>query len=387
MKVALLAEYPLRPDRPHGGIEELTRRFASALARQSGAEVHVVSFHGSVPDGPNPVVHDGVTIHRGEHPTKFGNLTFRYAERRRTADVIRRLAPDVIHAFGIGAKALAAADTGIPWVPTVNGFQTNEARDAGGLKNYLRMQVFRRLEDESLRRAKTIIVPNPVVKEMLGRRGDHAKLLVIENAVDRRFFDMPAVDPADPAARPVTRIVCVGRLLTHKRPENLIDAVARLGPAGKDLHVRWVGPPDRPGYLEALRERVRANGLEGRFDFLGFVSDDELYAEVEAAGLLVHPSAVEVAPLAVMQGMAAGLPVLATDVGGTRYQVRDRETGRLVPKDDVPALAEALQWLISDPARAAALGAAGRREAAERFRLERTVEKTLEAYEIALAAR
>lgn len=373
MRVALCAEYPQNPDRVVGGIEEVTRRFAHALASRDGVEVHVVSFHqGQRPRSATEEI-DGVFIHRRALPDRFGNVSMGRPERADTVAALREIDPDVVHPLGIGPKALAASESGLPWVVTVNGAQAAETRAIGGIRNRVRAAVFHRLEEESLRRAHTIIVPNPVVRALLGDRIRHARVFTIENAVDERFFDLPG--GGDPR-----RVICVSRVIPHKRPELLVEAARRARATGGPFQVRWIGPADHEGFLDGLRAQVRDAGLEGAFEFVGFVSDDELRAEIAAAGLLVLPSAVEIAPISVMQGMAAGLPAIATDVGGTRHLVEDGRTGRLVPADDVEALATALRSTLDDPEGASAMGAAARVEARERFRVARVVDRTLEVY-------
>ncbi|MBZ0270294.1 glycosyltransferase family 4 protein, partial [bacterium] len=300
MRVVLCAEFPLADDRVVGGIEEVARRLGGAMAARGDLDVHAVSFHGGL-ERPRTDDVRGVTVHRFPLPRRLGNLTFGAAERRATAGAIRRLEPDVVHPLGLGPKALGAADAGRPWVVSVNGIQSNEARTAGGVRNRARAWAFSRMEDAGLRRATDVIVPNDVVRGMLGGRLGDARVHRIENAVDERFFGLEPL-------RGAGRIVCVGRILPLKAPEDLIEAAARLAGEGVEFRIRFVGPPDDEAYLDGLRRRVRREGLEDRVEFLGFVSDERLFEELRAAAVLVHPSRVEVTPLSVMQAMAAGLP-------------------------------------------------------------------------------
>jgi glycosyltransferase involved in cell wall biosynthesis len=106
---------------------------------------------------------------------------------------------------------------------------------------------------------------------------------------------------------------------------------------------------------------------------------------MQRAGVLVHPSRLEIAPLVVMQAMAAGLPVIATDVGGTRRLVDAARTGLLVPPGQPSRLSRALGVLQEDPDRARAMGAEGRRDAEARFRIEGHVDRILEIYRQRLA--
>ena len=257
-----------------------------------------------------------------------------------------------MHSLGLGPKALAAADSGFPWLVSVNGIQSNEARSAGGWKNRVRAAVLAGIENAGLRRATDVVVPSDVVAEMLRGRLGVARVHTIENPVHDRFFD---VTPSGEGSR----ILCVGRLLPLKAPEDLLEAARLLAREGRKVHVRFVGPPDDRWYLESLRDRARVAGLSAHVVFLGGVSDDSLLAEIAGAGVLAHPSRVEIAPLSVMQAMAAGLPVVATSVGGTGRLVDAGRTGLLVPPGQPARLARALAQLLDDPARARRMGAGG----------------------------
>lgn len=372
MRIALLSEYPLAEDRVVGGLEALARELAGGLAACGGTEVHVLSFHGGLATPSSGTV-GRVHVHRFPLPRRFGNVTRGAAERRATLGRLREIRPDVVHALGLGPKALAAADSGFPWLVTVNGIQSVEARTTGGWRNRIRAAVLGGMENAGLRRATDVVVPNAIVADLIRTRLGSARVHVLENPVDDRFFDLaPAGDP--------TRVICVGRLLPLKAPEDLIEAAWQLLAERSPVRVRFVGPADDRWYLEGLKERVRRAGLGTGVEFLGFVSDDELRREMAAAGVLVHPSRVEVAPLAVMQAMAAGLPVIATNVGGTGHLVDPGRTGLLVPPGEPARLARALAQLRSDPARARRMGGAGRAEAERRFRREVHLERTLSLY-------
>ncbi|MBI4241963.1 MAG: glycosyltransferase [Candidatus Rokubacteria bacterium] len=146
-----------------------------------------------------------------------------------------------------------------------------------------------------------------------------------------------------------------GRLEGQKGYECLVRAARRVVDRhpGVRFVVAGVGP-GRP-HLEWL---VRDLGLEDQVHLLGFRTD--IPALVSACDLFVSSALWEGLPLAILEAMALGTPVVATDVGGVREVVRPGETGSLVPAADPVRLADAISELLADPARRRAYAAAGR---------------------------
>jgi glycosyltransferase involved in cell wall biosynthesis len=163
-------------------------------------------------------------------------------------------------------------------------------------------------------------------------------------------------------------LVSVARLAPPKDLELLVDALSRPEAAAFDLRV--VG--DGPGRA-ALAERVRTLGLEGRVELLGERGD--VGEQLAAADGFVLPTRWEGLPYSILEAMAAGLPVVASRVGGIPEEVEDGVTGLLVPRDDSAALAAALAALGADGEQARALGRAGHERARRAFSRETMVER------------
>jgi glycosyltransferase involved in cell wall biosynthesis len=168
-----------------------------------------------------------------------------------------------------------------------------------------------------------------------------------------------------------------GRLSPEKGFDVLIDAAARVSsgewraasdaqsPKTQDLRpIRFVLFGDGP-LRESLARRIAAKGFDGRFIMAGFRSDlDRLLPHLD---LLVLPSHSEGLPNVALEAQAAGVPVVATAVGGTPEVIEDGQTGFLVPPGDPAALAERIGRLLIDPALRARFAAAGRERVAARF--------------------
>lgn len=126
----------------------------------------------------------------------------------------------------------------------------------------------------------------------------------------------------------------------------------------------------------ALEQRARETGIDARFH--GFVPD--VHERLTQLDVLVQPSRADTLPLAVLEAMAAGLPVVGTRVGGIPELVADAETGLVVEPESPPALAAALDELAADPARRAELGRNGRERAATLFSPQVVTRRTVELY-------
>jgi glycosyltransferase involved in cell wall biosynthesis len=170
-------------------------------------------------------------------------------------------------------------------------------------------------------------------------------------------------------------IVWMGRLVSVKRLEDLLDAIAPLRERypGFRAALAGVGPLER-----ALRERCRRLEIAGNVDFVGFQHP----ATLRKGDIFVLTSETEGLSIAMLEAMACGLPVVVTDVGELGELVRDGENGYLIEVGDVQALTERLDRLMSDPSLRQRLGETARRDA----RRYASVERIASIYEEMLTA-
>jgi glycosyltransferase involved in cell wall biosynthesis len=202
------------------------------------------------------------------------------------------------------------------------------------------------------------------------------KIAVIRNGVDLAAFDAAARRPLDapvPAGRPT--IVMIGNLFPVKGHLDLIDAVARLKPEFPDLLVLCAGE----GSMRAIVEQqIAHHGLRETVLLLGHRMD--VPALLARAQVAVLPSHAEGLSNALIEAMAASLPVVATAVGGNVELVVEGASGHLVPPHKTEVLAERLAGLLREPQRAKALGAAGRKRVQQELTLEEMTRRTGELY-------
>jgi glycosyltransferase involved in cell wall biosynthesis len=188
------------------------------------------------------------------------------------------------------------------------------------------------------------------------------KVQVVPNGIDRVFFDAKW-SPSD-EERPV---VFFGRLSTSKGVDLLLDALALVRDAGRTPPVVIIGRGDQE---EALRAQAERLGLQGvRFE--PWMDAGQLAQTLAHASLAVLPSRHESFGNAMAEAMAVGTPLISTRAGSIPEVVREEETGLLVPSNDAPALAAAMQRLLADDAFAAELGSRGRTHVRESFSWDR----------------
>jgi glycosyltransferase involved in cell wall biosynthesis len=174
-------------------------------------------------------------------------------------------------------------------------------------------------------------------------------------------------------------VVAVGNLYPVKGHRYLLEALAHLGPRHPELHVAIAGR----GELDApLRARARELQVDGRFHLLGLRSD--IPNVLASADVFVLPSLSEGLPLALLEAMLAGRPVVATSVGEVPIVLDGGRAGLLVHPEDAPGLATAVSSLLSDPALARRVSAAALKRATERYTLDAMMEGYLALYAKAL---
>jgi glycosyltransferase involved in cell wall biosynthesis len=288
------------------------------------------------------------------------------------AVLVRRERPQIVHVNSAKAAALGRMAAWLTHVPiriyTVHGWSYKAHTGASSALYLWAERVLRPLT------TLTICVAESERRAGLeARTCEEATTVVIHNGVD-----LPDTDVPEPRVGPC-RIVTVGRLQAPKDALTLVRALAEL-PRGAYEAVIVGGGPDRP----ALESEVRRLGLDSVVDLAGARTD---VAELLAASdLFVLSSRSEGLPLSVLEAMAAGLPVVASSVGGIPELVLEGETGFLVPPGDPQRLAGAIERLLDDPPLRRRLGAAGRTRVQERFNLASSRQAHLDLYASLLAA-
>lgn len=286
--------------------------------------------------------------------------------------LVRRTCPDVIHthmgkAGWLGRRV--AREAGIPVVHTFHGHHFQRAGWQGS--------VARRIERGQVASSSALIALSvrqaADLATFLGPAAA-AKTKVIGPAFDARSWHRAATPAPVPssASEPWT-VVWLGRFVRVKDVPLLLEAFARCPAA-----MRLVLLGDGPERLRCLR-LARALGVESRTTFAGVVADPQPW--LRRAAVVALSSSSEGTPLALLEAMSMGLPVVAPAVGGIPDIVEHEHTGLLFPAGDAGALAAHLGRLFEDGEWARGLGAAAAIDVAGRYSPARAARETADLYE------
>jgi glycosyltransferase involved in cell wall biosynthesis len=261
----------------------------------------------------------------------------------------RRLRPDVVHTHTAKAGALGRVAARLARVPVV--MHTFHGHVMEGYFSRGASRLFLQIERGLARVTDRIITLSPRLRETLLALGvgrpDAIEVIPLGLELERFLSAHPSRGRlrgalAIPPDTPLLGIV--GRLVPIKDHPTLLHALTLLGSGSPPPHLVIVGDGEQRAQLQELTRRLN---LAARVHFLGW--RDDLHAVLGDLDVVICCSRNEGTPVALIEAMAAGVPVLSTDVGGVGDLIRHGQTGWLVPPGDPPALAQAIRTLLAQP--------------------------------------
>ena len=390
MRAAILAR-AVFPIHGYGGLERSVYDLVRALADRQ-VEVTLITPAPSRDDAGGPEsIHPGVRVEfipyrtfplAGRRGTTVLDRSTAYPlwgmrAGRRALDLVRQGRIDVVHGFGASVlgyararRRPAASGAAAPLVLNPQGLEEFGATDPSRAR--LKRAAYLPLRRSVLvcaAAADAVIATDtslePYVLQHLGIPRE--RMQTIPNALDLGAVD--ALTDAGTVARVAGAhairsgeriLLSVGRLEENKGFHVLLRALAALSEHGAlEGSWRWVVLGEGP-YRPALQKLAAELGLEDRVRFQGRVTDEEMHAWHELSACFVHPTLYEGSSLVTLEAMAHYRAVVASAAGGIPDKVRPGENGWLVPPGDPSALAAAISGALSNPARLAQYGRAGR---------------------------
>jgi glycosyltransferase involved in cell wall biosynthesis len=350
-----------------GGTELLVVALADGL-RERGFDSEVATL-----DSPGPVAcqlgERGVRVH-----SLGGSAVGRPGAAVRLRSLIRKGGYDLVEAYGFKASLAArlvsrSARPRPVQVCGVMGAHITEVVELDELKGRFALRVERLTS--GLVDGYDVIALYAI--ELLAGIGiPRERLHYIPNGVDLEVWTRRSGEPA------AALILCSARFVPRKRQDDLLRAAAELKRRGVPFRLEFAGVgPTQP----AVRRLTGELGLGDEVDFLGALSSEELRGRLAEAAVLCLPSLWEGIPAAALEAMAVGVPVVSTDAPGTRDVIDDGTTGLLASPKDPAGLADRLELVLSDPARARSLADAARLEVEREYSLNAMVTRKQALYE------
>ena len=320
-----------------------------------------------------------------EYPVRSFFRPSAIAQQLRFARHLQRRQVQVVHSYNFYSNVFAIPAARLAGVPCV----VASIRDTGVYLNAAQRRVHRAV----CSLAHRVLVNAEAIREwLIGEGYDPSNISVIPNGLDTALYarrrggsEFRRSLGLAPDAR---LVLLLARLNRDKGLDCFVDAAARIAarfPAAEFVVVGGDFAPLPDGsipaeiaYRHELEARAARAGIGDRLHFTGFRTDvPEILSE---AAVSVLPSFSEGLSNTLLESMAAGVPVVATRVGGTPEAIRDGESGLLVPPRDDGALAAAIARVLENDVLAARLGEQGRRRVTERYSFETTVRATEQLY-------
>ncbi|MBC7343430.1 MAG: glycosyltransferase family 4 protein, partial [Clostridia bacterium] len=395
---------------PHaGGLSTHMSMLARALT-QASHEVDIASFS-DLPAYLRLLGVQGPSFLLNRWRRGLGMVVSHRARRRLLAGVIqRRLPADVINAedvFAALAARKAASAASAPVVLTLHGYMAWEAVSKGSIAaGSPAEKFFLDMEDQAYREADRIItVDTRLANYVKDRVGRTEGVTVIPNFIDLDSFDPLRLREAQARQAgqgwreklrkryglpPDAYILFCPRRLTEKNgviyPLLALPSLLALHP---DYFLVYAGEGEE---RRSLEEAIRRDRLSDHVRLLGALGRDAIEELYAVSDLVLVPSVTsagveEATSIAALEGMAAGLPVVASSIGGLKELIQPEKTGWLVPQRDVAALSRAINTLREQPELAASIGQAARRYVEAHHSSQAAAQRFLEVYQSAIEDR
>ena len=338
--------------------------------------MHVVSETRKTARCHLTLIDHGVTFHfLRREPYHLAPYYFYATGVARTRRLLHALKPDLVVGFGTDEPyAWEAAHNGFPFAIYMQGVVEELAPYLDWPSFHVRAA--RWMEHRALLHAAGVVAESAFVQKWASTRAPQALVTTIPNCLRDGFVN---IQPARPDHG--LDLWCVGELSRLKNPEIVLQAFQAAAVPAARLHFAGTGPLQRK-----LKTRIHQFGLADRCDLHGWMDPSLLAQALARATALVHASWMDSSPNVAVEAHAAGIPVIATAVGGIPSRVHHEVDGLLVPPGDVAAMASAMRRLLGSPETTARMGAAGRERVLREHDPARVAQLHAEFYERLIAS-
>jgi len=372
MKVVMVGDYPLREI--FGGVAKHMKQLTYYLSQIENMELYVITFNKK----NKQFKRNGINIYtiRVKEPSHIINILFSIPILYHFISKIKEIEPDIVHFQGLYypySLCAAFVPSKYPVLLTLHGIKERRFKRK---RAYIFGIFYLMLKKYSILKIKNIIAVTPYEKAYL-QQYTNSRIYVIPNGVEDKYFRVKS-------SCVTNKLLFVGGITQRKGLLDLINAMKKVVNKISTANLDIIGAPISKWYYVAVKRQIRLNKLTRNIKLLGYLNDDELIRKYQETSIFVLPSYEESQGIVLLEAMACGKPVVASNVGGIPYVVENGKTGLLFKCGNIKELAEKIIILLQNKEMREKMGEEGRKNAKE-FSWDEIAEKTVKLYEKVLS--
>lgn len=360
LKIAILGYYPPKETTKNlGGAHIHVFDLTEQLRKYEDLDVHVITNSDQIKEDLT-VKKDNLTIHYLSSPKLPRLITSLSIDQYTLIKKIKEVNPDIVHAqntapiTGFTASLLSRK---YPILLTVMGIVQEEAKTWRGPIGFIKGIIYGSMERHALKNIQDITVLTPYVKKKIEDMCA-GRIYVVPIGINDDYFNIANDEIKN-------RLLFIGGIEPRKGLIHLLRAINIIKNEIQDIDLHIVGMIRKKGYYNELEKYIKDNDLDRNIKFLGFLDMEDNKREYGECSIFVLPSREESQGLVLVEAMAAGNPIVASNIGGIPYVVDNNETGFLVEYGNAGQLAEKILLLLKDKDLRIHMGAKGRERAKE----------------------
>jgi len=339
MKVLILCNYPLNPSNMNGGTSTVSYNLVESLMQYTDISITVFSFVNRIVD--KEIIsknNNKLKIYKVYTNFKFSNVLNYYFQRMKFRHFLDNNEFDIIHAQSNSLYATLSIDSGLPNVFTDHGLRLREI-ELNKNRDIIRYYLNKKNVLKNYRNAKNIIQTNVYTRNET-KIFHKAKTWIIPNPIDENYFKLYKKYKIN-----IGHILLIGGIRRRKDIVTAIQSIRNVLNNHINIFLNIIGPIEKD-YKQEIENLIVKFKLSQKIKIYGLVSYSKLLYLTAKADILLLTSIEETSPLAIMQSMAAGKPIVSTDVGGIPEIVIENKNALLSKPKDHCKIAKHLAYLI-----------------------------------------
>jgi len=339
-KLLILGDYPLSSSQISGGVSSATYNLVNSLIKYTDIYITTVTFWPGIKKNElHCSSNSRINSYRFPRRFKFRSMINYAGQRHLLAMIIKKNKPEIIHAQGEDIYTSLAINSSLPNVFTIHGARLVELEIVKESIGYFAYFNRRRRILKNQRKSSNIIAINEYTRKYI----DHLKnkrIRVIRNAVDEVFFDIN-----DNGHIEVGNILMAGGIRKRKDVITALKVIKNVSTGYNDIILNIVGVIEKE-YGGDIDKFIVNNNLNNKVIIHGLVSAEKLYALYKKSDIFLMTSIEESSPISIVEAMAAGKPIVSTNVGGISEIIAENQNGFLLNVKDDKQIAEAIIKLV-----------------------------------------